>query len=52
MNPKIPIPKNEGRDSITVKKVNTKKGFVFDDVKPGKTIVLKEDADFTRATLE
>ena len=47
MNPKIPIPKNEGRDSITVKKVNTKKGFVFDDVKPGKTIVLKEDADFT-----
>ena len=38
---------NEFRDSITVKKVNIKKGFVFDDVKPGKTIVLKEDADFT-----
>lgn len=38
---------NEARDSITVKKVNTKKGFDFDAVKPGEIIKLKEDADFT-----
>lgn len=44
----------DGKDSITVKKVHVVKPFVFNPVKPGNIIVLKEDAqidlDVTRYT--